>query len=792
MIQNALLPGGPLGSLVGYRQFVLWERATKIPIAPLTALRCDITDPNAATDAATAIACANLYGPKYGVGFAFRSDDPFVFIDIDKCLLPSGDRWSDTALSVLSHFPGAAVEISQSGTGLHVFGVGMVPFGYSHKSAAHGLEIYTENRYVALTGNGAMGNAGVDINAGLLHLLPTYFPAKTTINTDIVWTDSPVEGWAGPTDDTALISKMMKSKPNVFSGNPSFKEIWNGDPDILGARWPNVMGTGPYDASSVDAALAQHLAFWTGNDCARMWGLMWASELRREKWNREDYLVRTILHAVSLQATWYAMSRTTPTEPLKPRLEPEITAGPQYLAAQQQTEHFKGCVYVRDLHRIYVPDGALLKPDQFKVMYGGYVFALDSGNEKVTKNAFEAFTESQAVRYPRADGICFRPEKPSGELISEEGRTLLNTYIPITTPRQAGDPAPFLNHLSRVLPNAHDQAVLLAYMAACVQYPGVKFQWAPLLQGCEGNGKTLFISCLANAVGHRYTHLPNASDLGGNGSKFNAWIQNKLFIGVEEIFVSDRREVSEALKPLITNSRIEIQGKGIDQVTGDNRANFLLCSNHKNAIAKTRSDRRYCILYTAQQSAEDMVKEGWLDAYGNATAYFNELYTWLRGGGYEIVTDYLHTYAIPDALNPATSCHRAPTTTSTLEAVEVSLGRVEQEVMEAIEADKAGFRGGWVSSMAVENLLAEMNLSRLVPRNRRRDLLISLGYDYHPALKKGRVDNVVLPDGGKPRLFIRQGHIHAGLTTGAEVSRHYSTAQGGAPTAVPGSIENKA
>src|SRR3546814_2632418 len=51
--------------------------------------------------------------------------------------------------------------------------------------------------------------------------------------------------------------------------------------------------------------------------------------------------------------------------------------------------------------------------------------------------------------------------------------------------------------------------------------------------------------------------------------------------------------------------RVEIQAKGQDQVTGDNRANFILTSNHKDAIVKTVNDRRYCVLFTAQQRSEE-------------------------------------------------------------------------------------------------------------------------------------------------------------------------------------------
>ena len=177
-------------------------------------------------------------------------------------------------------------------------------------------------------------------------------------------------------------------------------------------------------------------------------------------------------------------------------------------------------------------------------------------------------------------------------------------------------------------------------MAACVQHQGVKFQWAPLLQGTEGNGKTLFTRCVAAAVGRRYTHYPKAMDI---DNKFNGWLMDKVFIGVEDIFVPDhRREVLETLKPMITGGDgLEIQLKGVDQITADVCANFMLNSNHKDAIRKTRNDRRFAVFFTAQQSAEDLARDGM------AGDYFPNLYEWLRGGGYAAIAYFLSTYDIP-------------------------------------------------------------------------------------------------------------------------------------------------
>ena len=116
----------------------------------------------------------------------------------------------------------------------------------------------------------------------------------------------------------------------------------------------------------------------------------------------------------------------------------------------------------------------------------------------------------------------------------------------------------------------------------------------------------------------------------------------------------------------------------------------MLNRNHRDAIYKTRNARRFCIFFTAQQSADDLKRDG-MD--GN---YFPELYKWLDSGGYAIVADYLDNYEIPDDDNPATDCHRAPTTSTTHEAISASRGPAEQEILAAIDEEGPGFRDGWI------------------------------------------------------------------------------------------------
>lgn len=778
-------------ALAAYRQFILYD-SDKRPRSPHTGNYCDLTDPAQWSDAATA--CAAAAQRQCGVGFVFTAHDPFFFFDIDGALDRATGQWSPLAQQMCQVFQGCFIEVSRSGTGLHIIGTGTAP-AHACKCVQHGLELYTQDRYVALTCHHAQGSPATVAQPQLEWLVASYFP-PTAPTADIDWTDGPCDEWSGPTDDDELLQRMLASRgsaASMFGGRASVAELWNADVAALSRAYPatseQALATYGYDHSSADAALCQHLAFWTGRDCERIDRLFRRSALYRDKWERTDYRQDTVLHGVRHCSAVYGSNRTvsapagdTPADAprsVSTAAPGVLREGYQFMAITSQIEHFGRCVYVRDAHRIYTPDGSLLKPEQFKASYGGYVFALDVTNEKTTRNAWEVFTESQAYVFPRAHSTCFRPECEPGAMIEEESFTLVNTYTPIITERKQGDPTPFLQHLARLLPDPHDQQILLAYMAACCQYPGVKFQWMPLLQGMEGNGKTFFIRALSFAIGNRYTHLPNAQDI---SNKFNAWVCGKLFIGLEEVYTVDKQEKLEALKPLITNARVEIQGKGTDQITGDNRANFFGCSNHKDAIRKTWNDRRYSVFFTAQQDPGD------LERWGMQGDYFPQLYAWANADGYAIVNDFLRSYPIPDALNPATHCHRAPETSTTREAVMASLGSVEQEILEAVEEGRPGFAGGWISSLALDRLLDERRLAARVPQSKRRGLLRTLGYDYHPALTDGRVNNVI-PDPaghGKPRLYIRSDCPAYGLMMANEVTRAYLEAQTGVTAAVFG------
>lgn len=751
-----------LQALAAYSQFIVYqlvprgEKNDKLPINPVSLFKINPLDPKNWIAIQEALNYVRFLGSGFGVGFVFTEADPFYFLDLDGCLVDG--KWSQLAIDLLKLTDGAAVEVSSSGKGLHIIGTGMCP-PHACRGVQPGTELYTSNRFVALTGKYTKGDVRYDNTPILVALVNTYFPiTNKAFNSPQDWTTESVTEVIEDDDQLIAAALNSKSAASAFGNRASFRDLWERNVEALTNAFSDPNHDSGYDESRADAALAQHLAFWTGKNCARIQGLMLQSALNRDKWERQDYLPQTILVACGKQKEVFHRKQ--------PQDKPNGPVGQveSILNAPQQVEFFKGCTYVTDEHKILMPGGHLLSAERFKVIYGGKSFVMDNTNARVVRNAFEAFTESQMVRPVIAQSTCFRPDLKPAEIINQEGENLVNTWWPVTTPCRDGDITPFLNLLAKQLPDEHDRMILLSYMAAVVQYPGIKFMWCPLIQGTEGNGKTFLSLCVAYAVGHRYVHSPKAAEI---ASKFNDWIYRKIFISIEDIYASNNIEIFETLKPMITNRRLDIESKGVDKIMRDICANFIINTNHKDGLQKTRNDRRIAPFFTAQQSYADLERDGML---GN---FFPNLFKWANDSGLAIIHYYLRHFKIPAEFNPAENCHRAPMTSTTQTAIESSRSRIEQELTEIIGEGRQGFKNGWISSIQLNRFFKEYRIST----TKRADLIRNLGYVHHPALPDGRSNITTVIDSGKPRLFVLKDHRTIAFQDPVKVVREYENDQ---------------
>lgn len=220
--------------------------------------------------------------------------------------------------------------------------------------------------------------------------------------------------------------------------------------------------------------------------------------------------------------------------------------------------------------------------------------------------------------WPGADGV-----------FEWEGKTMLNSYHPsgvepCETLDEEGEAVidMFLRHLAFVVEDPREQRIILDWMTFVYQNPGQRVNWALLIQGAQGTGKSYFATVLQAIMGANVTNLDPTAIAG----RFTGWAHGSLVVAVEEIRISgtNKFEVLDRMKPFISNSTIQIEEKGRDHRTVPNFTSYLMLTNHKDAIPLTEGDRRYCVIFGRVQSEEQLFQE--LGGEEGAAKYFEDLF----------------------------------------------------------------------------------------------------------------------------------------------------------------------
>lgn len=172
----------------------------------------------------------------------------------------------------------------------------------------------------------------------------------------------------------------------------------------------------------------------------------------------------------------------------------------------------------------------------------------------------------------------------------------------------------FVEHVHRLVPNRAEAELVLDYLAAMVLCPGRKFRWALVLKGDYGNGKTALADALRGMLGNRNFSVPENEQL---EERFTDWLDGSQAIIVEELMGEDRQSLENKLKTFVSNDVVTIRPFGKKARRAPNRANFLMFTNHDNAIRLSKGDRRYCVI----QTSDELTGES-----DELKAYFTKLY----------------------------------------------------------------------------------------------------------------------------------------------------------------------
>ena len=264
---------------------------------------------------------------------------------------------------------------------------------------------------------------------------------------------------------------------------------------------------------------------------------------------------------------------------------------------------------------VFTTDGGYLKANQIPIIFGSVA---------ARKDINAAMAKCNNVR-----GFGYFPSK---DLIVKHGvENYWNCWKPSELQPIEGDVTPFLNHVSSLCDGEQESInYLLGFMAHAVKKPEEKVRHMPILIGGQGSGKTTLCDILGRLVGSENYSSISAQDMLGD---FTGVLENKLFIAIEEMRIShstQTKALANALKEKVTNDRVTVKRKYINDYQIDNVARFIGLSNHLVPIEIEPSDRRYYVIVssTAIKNSGNTVAAAtstWIDGYHDWLLFDNGL-----------------------------------------------------------------------------------------------------------------------------------------------------------------------
>jgi hypothetical protein len=258
------------------KRWVNWKLQTRE--GKVTKIPYTITGkPASSTDPATWATYAEAKAASENVGIVLTNTKQLLCVDLDHVIENKKFLKEFLSLKKFVDEANTFTEISQSGTGLHLFFEITEPLTLEANRHAN-IECYVNSRYIAVTEN------SFGIEKPVRQITPEQ---AITILTVVGYP------WRNKEETPHTVSRVPNSDilAKIFSASNGAKieALYNGDI----SRHDN-------DASKADAALCAHLAFWCGRDAAMMESLWLASPLgaREKTQKRKDYRDRTIHAAI--------------------------------------------------------------------------------------------------------------------------------------------------------------------------------------------------------------------------------------------------------------------------------------------------------------------------------------------------------------------------------------------------------------------------------------------------------------------------------------------------------------
>jgi hypothetical protein len=352
---------------------------------------------------------------------------------------------------------------------------------------------------------------------------------------------------------------------------------------------------------------------------------------------------------------------------------PENTAMPPWLSR---------FVYVQLDETFYSTRTRLsLSTRAFDQSFGRYMMTKKDRLEG--RSAPEHTASHVALNRYQIETVANKMYLPGAGEIFEHGELLyVNSYSDVTVPevpeklskKDKRAIAIVERHLEHLFINDRDRKLLLSWMAYIVQTNG-RVNWAPIIQGVQGDGKTFFYTLMGLVLGGG-----NVETIQGDAfaEKYTSWAEGSQFLFVEEVRLHgmDRFAVINKVKPFITNVMAPIRRMNTDRYSVVNTVNYMLTSNHKDGVPVDANDTRYFPMFSRWQLKKK------LDAWKAANPdYYVELNSIVECAGG--LRKWLLEYQLHAEFN---ALERAPESSSKAEMVFLNSSD-EEEALDRVLAE---------------------------------------------------------------------------------------------------------
>jgi hypothetical protein len=236
-------------------------------------------------------------------------------------------------------------------------------------------------------------------------------------------------------------------------------------------------------------------------------------------------------------------------------------------------------------------------------------------------------------------GVRMRPDMPF-PLFKDNGKWFKNTY---RQPQHTGegDVKPFLTFLRRLLPDSKEYEWFLNHMAykqAHPEIPGSAIIFVAdnedaVREGVFGTGRGLLSRIAGKLYGENYVRPEDFNVIAGTSSQgvYTDWRLNAVLVTVDEALTSptahrrgERKNLYDILKNVVDPApkRGSFKGKYEKAIQGTAYNSLWVYTNHANAIAIPRNDRRFSVLRNGRKMTlpERQAILAWMEEPGNIAA----------------------------------------------------------------------------------------------------------------------------------------------------------------------------